>query len=228
MKEEKEEGIARDILKKEGVAKDLAEKLRKGEITSGEAKREIRKRGFGHEETWKDFIPFVVWGILCFLPAIARGTGLGFLSFFAQLPAIEIPTIVIYLSIALFIVMIPFTAWGIYFNSRKGGCHHPDHTVIFLKSGPYGIVRHPNGVAWTVFFATAPIILSRAVSFTILSVIAIVAIIALSYYGNVDEEKKLNIPKWGDEYRQYMKEVPRFNLILGIWRLLVKKTRRND
>jgi len=40
------------------------------------------------------------------------------------------------------------------------------------------------------------------------------------------EEKKLDIPKWGDEYLQYMKEVPRFNFILGIWRL--KRKERKD
>ncbi|GAH47871.1 unnamed protein product, partial [marine sediment metagenome] len=82
---------------------------------------------------------------------------------------------------------------------------------------------HPSGVAWTVFFATAPIILSSAVSFTILSVVAIVEIITLHYYGCVVEEKMLDIPKWGDEYRQYMKEVPRFNIILGTWRWVKRK-----
>lgn len=137
---------------KEVTAKDLAEKLRRGEITSAEAQREIRARGLGHEETWRDFVGYVVWGILCFLPAIARGTGLGILSFFAQLPAIEFPAIVICLSILLFIVMIPLTAWGMYFNFKKGGCRSEDHTVMLLKSGPYGIVRHPSGVAWSVFF----------------------------------------------------------------------------
>jgi len=39
-----------------GAVKDLAEKLRKGKITSDEARRELRKRGRGHEEEWKDFI----------------------------------------------------------------------------------------------------------------------------------------------------------------------------
>lgn len=208
---------------KEVTAKDLAEKLRRGEITSAEAQREIRARGLGHEETWRDFVGYVVWGILCFLPAIARGTGLGILSFFAQLPAIEFPAIVICLSILLFIVMIPLTAWGMYFNFKKGGCRSEDHTVMLLKSGPYGIVRHPSGVAWSVFFATGPIILSGMVSFTILSVIGIVEIIAYHYYGSVVEERKLNIPKWGDKYRKYMKEVPRFNFILGIWRWAMRK-----
>ena len=87
-------------------------------------------------------------------------------------------------------------------------------------------MRHPGGVSWTVFFATAPIILSGHVPFTILSVIGIVEIIAFHYYGSVVEERTLNIPKWGDEYRQYMEEVPRFNFILGIWRLIRKRARK--
>jgi protein-S-isoprenylcysteine O-methyltransferase Ste14 len=162
--------------KREGKIKDLAEKIRKSEITPEEAQRELRKRGLGHEETWKDFAPFVVWGVLCFLPAIAKGPGKGIeiLSFFAQLPAIEFPPIVIYLSIAFFVAMIPLAVWHFYFNFKKGGCRSEDHTVILLKNGPYGIVRHPAGVSWTVFFATVPIILSGIVPFTILSAIAIV------------------------------------------------------
>jgi len=209
----------------EGVAKDLAEKVRKGEITQEEARRELRKRGLGHEESWTGSIVYVAWGALCFLPAIARGPGKGIeiLSFFAQLPAVELPAIVIYLSAALFIAMIPLAVSHYYFNSRKGGCKHEDHTVILLKNGPYGIMRHPGTFAWTVFFATAPIILSGAVPFTILSVIGIVEIVAFHYYECVVEERTLNIPKWGDEYRQYMKEVPRFNLILGIWRWARRK-----
>ena len=208
---------------KEGAAKDLAEKVRKKEIAPEEARRELRKRGFGHEETWKDFIGHVAWGILCFLPAIAKATDIGILSFFAQLPAIEFPPIVIYLSIAFFIAMIPLAVSQYYFNSRKGGCRSEDHTVILLKNGPFGIVRPPGVFSWTVFFATAPIILSWAVPFTLLSVIGIVEIIAYSYYGCVVEERKLDIPKWGDEYLQYMKEVPRFNFIKGLWNLRKKR-----
>jgi protein-S-isoprenylcysteine O-methyltransferase Ste14 len=33
------------------------------------------------------------------------------------------------------------------------------------------------------------------------------------------KEDKINTMKWGDKYRQYMKEVPRFNFILGLWNL---------
>jgi len=205
--------------KREGEVKDLAEKVRKGDITSEEARRELRKRGLGHEETWEDFIGYVVWGILCFLPAVAKGLKIEILSFLAQLPAIEFPAIVIYLSIVLFIAAIPLVAWFTYFNIKKGGCRSEDHTVILLKSGPYTIVRHPGTVSFTAFFVTIPIILSGVVPFTILSVIAIVEIIAYNYYECVVEERTLNIPKWGDEYMRYMEEVPRFNFIKGLWNL---------
>jgi protein-S-isoprenylcysteine O-methyltransferase Ste14 len=199
--------------------KELGEKRRKGEITSEEARRELREIGLGHEETWKDFIVYVVWGILCFLPVFARETGLGFLSFFAQLPAIQFPAIVVYLSIILVIVMIPFMAWFMYSNIKKGGCGAEDHTVILLKSGPYAMVRHPGVVSFTIIFVAIPVILSGVVPFTILSVIATVGIAAYHYYACAVEERTLDIPKWGEEYLQYMKEVPRFNLIKGIWNL---------
>jgi len=207
------------IPRDEGQVRDLVEKLKRGDITPKEAQRELRKRKLGHEETWKDFIGFVVWGILCFLPGFAKLTGLGIFSFFAQLPPMEFPPIVIYLSITLFIAMIPLAVLQAYFNSKKGGGGHEDHTVILLKNGPYGIVRHPGVVAWTVFFSMIPIILSGVVPFTILSVIAIVEIIATNYYLCACEEKTLDIPKWGDEYRRYMKEVPRWNFIKGLWNL---------
>jgi protein-S-isoprenylcysteine O-methyltransferase Ste14 len=70
-----------------------------------------------------------------------------------------------------------------------------------------------------------PIILSPIIPFIILSVAAIIMMIVYVYYGCYLEEKKLDIPKWGDEYRQYMKEVPRCTFVLGIWRLRLKKKR---
>ncbi|HIH97150.1 MAG TPA: hypothetical protein HA348_06715 [Thermoplasmata archaeon] len=63
-----------------------------------------------------------------------------------------------------------------------------------------------------------PIILSTKIPFTPLSIAAIIIMIVYLYYG-VYAEEKLDIEKWGNEYRQYMKEVPRFNFIKGLWNL---------
>ncbi len=166
-----------------------------------------------------NYIGCAAWAVLCFLPTIAKFSGLEVLSFFAQLSTIKFPSIVIYLSIALFIAAIPPAISSMRYRIRRGGCHSEDDTVILLKSGLYRIVRHPTDAAFTIFLVTLPIFLSKLlVSFTILSIIGISLIIALNYYTSVGEEK-LNIKKWGDDYRQYTKEVPRWNVIRGLWNL---------
>jgi len=86
-------------------------------------------------------------------------------------------------------------------------------------------MRHPGGVTMMLPILL-PIILSAYVPFSPLSVAAIITMIVYVYYSCLLEEKKLDIPKWGDEYRQYTKEVPRFNFILGLWRLRKKKENR--
>jgi len=73
-----------------------------------------------------------------------------------------------------------------------------------------------------------PIILSPVIPFTILSIAAIITMIAYCYYGCYMEEKKMNIPKWGDEYLQYMKEVPMFNFIKGLWNLRKKEKYKKE
>jgi len=210
--------------RREGEVKDLKEKLERGGITPKEIKETLEERKLTEKAILKGGAwGYLVWVIPCFLPAIAKFSGLGILSFFTQLAVIKFPAIVIYLSIILFIAAIPLTASSTYYNIKKGGCHSEDETIILLKRGPYRIVRHPSHVAWSIFFATIPIILSgyfsTYVPFTILSIIGIVAVVALHYYASLKEERELDVRKWGDEYREYMKAVPRWNIFRGLWNL---------
>lgn len=209
--------------KNEGQVKDLVEKLERGEITPKETIEALKARRLTQSDAFK--YGFGAWGYLiyvipCYLPAIAKLSGLGILSFFAQLPEVEFPVSVIYLSIILFIATIPIMAWFTYYNTKKGGCNSEDHTVILLRSGLYRVVRHPGNVAGTVFFATLPIFLSQYLPFTISSVVGIVGIFAFHYYSSIIEERDLDLKKWGDEYREYMREVPRWNVFRGLWNLM--------
>ena len=207
----------------EGFVKELAEKLETGEITPKDTVEVLKKRGLTEKALLKGGAwGYLLWIIPCFLPGFAKATGLELLSIFAELPRMHFPSIVINLSIILFIAAIPLTASGMYFNVKKGGCRTEDHTVILIKDGPYKIVRHPSNVAWSIFFVTLPISLSQHVPFTVLSVFGIVAIVAFTYYASLIEERKLDLIKWGDEYREYMKEVPRWNFLKGIWNLRKK------
>lgn len=79
-------------------------------------------------------------------------------------------------------------------------------------------MRHPAVFGLIMLPVLLPIILSAYIPFTALSIAAIILMIAYTYYG-VHLEEKLSIKKWGDKYRQYMKEVPKFNFIKGLWNL---------
>jgi len=198
-------------MEKKGKVEDLVEKLERGEITSKEALKKLEKRGLLEPERW-EIIPWVIYFIL-WLP-------LNFM-FSDQLPILHFPPIVIYLSLAVGLLGILVGIWATRMHYKKGGLNH-DETVILLKEGPYRVMRHPAGLAMMLFFLL-PIILSEYVPFTPLSVVAIITMIVYVYYSCLLEEKILDIPKWGDEYLQYMKEVPRFNFIKGLWNLRKRK-----
>ncbi len=176
--------------------RELAEKLKEGEVTPKEAIRTLEKWGLTEKAVLRyGALGYLIWIVPCFLPWLAKSYRWQALSFLADLPRIEFPPIVMYLSIALFVAALPLTAWGIYYNSRKGGCSNEDNTVVLLKSGPYAIVRHPSLVAWSVFFMTIPIFLSSVVPFTVLSVVGIIGMVAFHYYAAVKEERELDIKK---------------------------------
>jgi len=210
--------------KRKGEVQDLVHKLEEGQITRDEVISELEARRLTEKAVLKGVAwGYLLWAIPCFLPAIAKTSGLGILDPVAQLPVIELPTAVVRLAIILFVAAVPLTAVQMYWNVRRGGCRSEDETVILLRTGPYRIVRHPSHVAWAVFFVTLPIILSRFIPFTILSIVGMVAVVAFHWYASVMEEKKLDLRKWGDEYAQYMKEVPRWNVLRGLWNLWAKR-----
>jgi len=202
--------------KREGRVKDLAKKLERGEITSKDALKELEKRGLLEPERW-EIIPWAIYIILWLLPLVSRQMKLVLLEPLTQLPTISFPAIVICISIVLSALGMSIGIWATRMHYKKGGLNH-DETVILLKEGPYRVMRHPAG-GLMLLPILLPIILSAYAPFSPLSVAAIITMIVYVYYGCLLEEKKLDIPKWGDEYLQYMKEVPRFNFIKGLWNL---------
>jgi protein-S-isoprenylcysteine O-methyltransferase Ste14 len=213
-------GITGEEGEKEGKVNDLVEKLERREITSKDALKELKKRGLLEPETW-EIIPWMAYLVLWLLPMVSRQIKLDFLAFFAQLPSFSFPAIVIYISVAIGVFGILIGIWVSRMHSKMGGLNH-DETVILLKEGPYGVMRHP-ATLYMVLPILLPIILSKYIPFTPLAVAAIITMIVYVYYSCLLEEKNLDIPKWGNEYLRYMKEVPRFNFILGLWRRKKRK-----
>lgn len=119
-----------------------------------------------------------------------------------------------YLSLSLILLAIGtvFLLWVEYAHRKRGGLKGSADTIIFYRDGLYGIIRHPGVFGFMLWFICLPIFLSVYVPFTFLSAVAIIIAIVYYYY-MISVEEKINVQKWGDEYRAYMKDVPR---LIGI------------
>ncbi len=94
------------------------------------------------------------------------------------------------------------------------------HTTDIVDTGIYTVVRHPQYLCW-VFVSLGMILLSQH---WIVAIIGIAAAIAVYMQARHDDPSL--IEKFGDDYRRYLKMVPRMNIVLGLVRLL--RQRKNQ
>ena len=203
--------------RKEGLVKEI---LSKGDLTAKEVKEELWKKNVSFVRSYDRaasilFCPLVV---LWLLPAIAKWSGWGFLSFFAQLARVDFPLAVIVIAAIFFITAVSLEMKVTSARQRQGGCHDVHETVVIVREGPYRVIRHPGYLAELVYFALLPIVLSKWIPFTILAAVYIVVWDGVLVY-LIKAEDDFNLRKWGEEYRQYMKEVPAINFVKGLKRL---------
>ena len=88
------------------------------------------------------------------------------------------------------------------------------HTTKLVDTGIYSIIRHPQYVTF-ILFAIAGMLLFQHWIIILLGI----PVIPLMYIDLIKADKDA-IEKFGDDYKQYMKKVPRANFLLGIIRLL--------
>jgi len=107
---------------------------------------------------------------------------------------------------------------------RKGGVPKKKsymHTTKLVDTGVYAVARHPqNGVAWVLISLGVMLV---AQNWPV--VLAGFGSMVFAYLDLYKEEQRC-IDKFGDEYKQYMKKVPRINFLLGLIRVI--KRRKNE
>jgi protein-S-isoprenylcysteine O-methyltransferase Ste14 len=86
------------------------------------------------------------------------------------------------------------------------------NTSVVVDRGLYSIVRHPQYLAY-MLFNLGFMLLSQNCVIVLLGALAI----AFFYLHTIDEERFCRMT-FGEEYEQYIRKVPRFNLLLGIIR----------
>ena len=115
-------------------------------------------------------------------------------------------------AIGMVLVMAPFIMFP-----RRGGVARGKsfvHTTKLVDTGIYAVVRHPQYLGGILALFLANFLLYPHWLFAVLGVPGA----AITYFSTGAEEKRL-IERFGDDYREYMKRVPRMNIIAGIIRL---------
>ena len=92
-------------------------------------------------------------------------------------------------------------------------------TTTLVNSGIYACVRHPQYLSWIVF-SQALILISQ---YWIVFVVGAASMVAV--YEQARKDDHVLIEKFGLEYEDYMRSVPRMNLISGLLKLVWDKAR---
>jgi len=164
--------------------------------------------------SWMDFVPVTLVSIL-FISQIIVGIYL--VSGVSQIEVLA------YVGVGLYVFSGLVFGWLPVFEfRRKGGVKRGKsyiHTTQLVDTGIYSIVRHPQYVTF-ILWAIAGMLLFQHWIVVLLGI----PIFPLTYIDLIKADKDA-IEKLGDDYKRYMKRVPRMNLLLGILRLL--RQRRN-
>jgi protein-S-isoprenylcysteine O-methyltransferase Ste14 len=128
--------------------------------------------------------------------------------------------ILAYVGVGLYVVSGMAFGWLPVIEFRKkGGVRKGKsyiHTTKLVDTGIYSIVRHPQYVTF-ILWAIAGILLFQHWIIILLGI----PVVPLTYIDLIKADNNA-IKKLGDDYKAYMKKVPRANFLLGIIRRIRK------
>jgi protein-S-isoprenylcysteine O-methyltransferase Ste14 len=166
-------------------------------------------------QRWKNILWSTLVTILCIACFPANPLVLtGIIEAKSYLPLVIIGGIIWIIGMVL--VMAPMVMFP-----RKGGVVKGKsfvNTTNLVDTGIYGVVRHPQytGGVYAIFVTT--LLFYPHWLFGVLGLIGVVVT-----YMSCREEDQRMIEKFGDDYRDYMKRVPRMNFALGLVRIIRQK-----
>jgi protein-S-isoprenylcysteine O-methyltransferase Ste14 len=163
--------------------------------------------------SWIDFIPVTLATIL-FISQIIVGIYL-----LSDVSQIEI---LAYVGAGLYVLSgLVFGGLPVIEFRKKGGVRREKsyiHTTRLVDTGIYSIVRHPQYVTF-ILWAIAGMLLFQHWIVVLLGI----PIVPLTYIDLIKADKDA-IEKLGDDYKAYMKRVPRANFLLGI----IRRSRKSE
>jgi protein-S-isoprenylcysteine O-methyltransferase Ste14 len=151
-----------------------------------------------------DFVPVTLVTIL-FISQIIVG--------FYLLSGVSQIEVLAYVGVGLYVFSgLVFGCLPVFEFRKKGGVRRGKsyiHTTQLVDTGIYSILRHPQYVTF-ILWAIAGMLLFQHWIVVLLGV----PIVPLTYIDLIKADKDA-IEKLGDDYKAYMKRVPRANFLLG-------------
>jgi protein-S-isoprenylcysteine O-methyltransferase Ste14 len=157
--------------------------------------------------SWIEFIPATLASVLLISQIII---GIYLLSEISQIEIIAYVGVGLYVFSGMVFGMLP-----VFEFRKKGGVKKGQsyiHTTTLVDTGIYSVVRHPQYVTF-ILFAISGMLLFQHWIIILLGI----PVIPLTHIDLIKADKDA-IDKFGDDYKAYMKKVPRANFLLGIIR----------
>jgi protein-S-isoprenylcysteine O-methyltransferase Ste14 len=157
--------------------------------------------------SWKDHAP-ATFSTILFISQIVVGIYL--VSEVSQIDVLAYSGVALY-----FLSGIVFGALPVFEFRRKGGVQKGQsyiHTTKLVDTGIYSIVRHPQYVTFILWALSGMLLFQHWIA-----ILLGVPVIPLTYIDLIRADKAC-IERFGDNYKAYMKKVPRANFLLGIIR----------
>ena len=119
---------------------------------------------------------------------------------------------IVTLALASVFIFVPFFLFRRHGQSEGGGTYMQTQAVV--DRGLYAITRHPQYLGYMLLASGFALLLQHWLS-TILALTSIVL-----FYRQAMHEERYCLAKFGVWYEQYLVRVPRFNVVVGIVRLV--------
>ena len=162
--------------------------------------------------SWMEFVPTTIASAL-FISQIIVGIYL--------LPEVSQNDVLAYTGVGLYVFAGIVFGWLPVFEFRKkGGVPKGEsytHATKVVDTGIYSVVRHPQYVTYMLWSIAGMLLFQHWIV-----VLLGIPIFPLTYIDLIKADKDA-IEKFGDDYRDYMKKVPRANFLLGVIRRFQRK-----
>jgi len=167
--------------------------------------------------SWRDHAPATFSSIL-FISQIVVGNYL--LLEISQIEVLAYIGVGLYVSSGIILGLLP-----VFELRKRGGVKKGEsyvHTTKLVDTGIYSVVRHPQYTTFTMWAIAGTLPFQHWIVFLLG-----VPVIPLTHIDLIKEDRKC-VERFGDDYKTYMKKVPRANFMLGILRLIQSRRKQSQ